>query len=262
MSNRFKETAESIKLSQSIQKLTKLKSGTVVPIPIEYIDQTENIRHEIDYDSVDFNQLVDSIKEIGLLQNPVVTIISGKILCVSGHRRLAALEKLNTEKVPCSVIHFDSLDKKDLAQIVENTARKNLDPFDLGEQLLRLKEKGFSQIRLQELVGKNRQVVGRYQKLATWPEDIKEIVKKSNEKFTIKKLMELSSINDFEKLKIEIEKIVSPKKKIEGAKTIKRFLLKREKFDIYCNSNGYSKKEIDFLNKALVELKVIGADLT
>ena len=214
MSKRFDETAESIKLSQSIQKLVTLKSGTVVPIPIKYIDQTENIRQEIDRNSLEFQQLIDSIKEVGLLQNPVVTIVSGKILCVSGHRRLAALEKIGNEKVPCSVVHFDSLDKKDLAQIVENTARKNLDPFDLGEQLLRLKKKGFSQIKLQELIGKNRQVVGRYQKIATWPEELKDKVKNERAKFTIKKLMELSAINDRRQLGDEIDRIISPKEKL------------------------------------------------
>ena len=117
MSKRFSETAEAIKLSQAIQKLSGLKSGTVVPIPLEHIDRTDNIREGIDEDSIEFKQLIDSIKEVGLLQNPVVTIVSGRILCVSGHRRLAAMSKLEAEKVPCSVVHFDNLEKRDLSKV-------------------------------------------------------------------------------------------------------------------------------------------------
>ena len=122
------------------------------------------------------------------------------------------MSKLEAEKVPCSVVHFDNLEKKDLAQILENTARKSLDPFELGDQLLRLKERGYSQVRLQELIGKNRQVVGRYQKISQWPKKVRKIVMGAREKFTIKRLMALSAINDQKKLLDEIEKIAGIKR--------------------------------------------------
>ena len=44
MNDRFKSTASAIKLSQAIEKLSALDSGTVVPIPLEYIDRSENIQ--------------------------------------------------------------------------------------------------------------------------------------------------------------------------------------------------------------------------
>lgn len=263
MSKRFNETAEAIKLSQSIQKLSGLKSGTVVPIPLEYIDRSENIRESIDDQSLEFQQLVDSIKEVGLLQNPVVTIVSGKILCVSGHRRLAAMAQLKTEKVPCSVVHFDNLEKKDLAQILENTARKSLDPFELGDQLLRLKERGFSQVKLQELIGKNRQVVGRYQKIAKWPKKLRKIVLRDKEKFNIKKLMVLAAINDHDVLETEIQKISGSIKARQGATSEKkkRYPLQRSNFDKYCSANNYDDSQVQFLSKALIGLNLLEGEM-
>jgi len=262
MSERFNETADNIKLNQAVAKMRELKNGTVVPIPLKYLDRSENIRKEIDTKSCEFDQLKKSIKEVGLLQYPVVTIVSDKILCVSGHRRLAAMEELGEEKVSCVVNHFDTLDQKDLAQIIENTARKNLNPFDLADQLLKLKERGFSQVKLQDLVGKNRQVVGRYQKLAMWPENLRSKVQLNPDKINIKTLMTLASVNDFAELESKIDEILGIKPIREGATSpvAKRYPLSDRKFSKFCNEKKFRDEQIAFLKESLQELKLLQID--
>ncbi|SMF80446.1 ParB/RepB/Spo0J family partition protein [Pseudobacteriovorax antillogorgiicola] len=261
MSERFNSTASAIKLSQAIEKLSKLDSGTVVPIPLEYIDRSENIRRELDTDTIEFSQLVESIKEVGLLQNPVVTVSSGKILCVSGHRRIAAIEHLGHKKVECTLVHFENLELKDVAQIVENTARKGLEPFDLADQLLNLKNRGYSQVKLQSLIGKNRQVVGRYQKLALWPKELKEMAKSNREKFNVKALMQLSSINDHDELRARIEEILGTKKASTNKKARVQRLNESGVLD-YCQSQSFSESQTEFLFSALRDLGIIKSKAT
>ncbi len=192
--SRFEKTAKAIKETQAIEKLKNLPDGTVVPIPLDLINREHNIRRDSRHDQQgEFRQLVESIKEVGLLHQPVVTVVGHEIYCVSGHRRLAALEQLGQDKVPCVVRQFKSLDLKMAAQLLENTARKNLHPLDVADQLVRLKDAGYSQVRLQELLGKDRKTIGRFQKMAAWPKDVKDLILKHPDKIKAGLLLQLAS---------------------------------------------------------------------
>ncbi len=101
---RFSETAKSIKVSKAISQLKALKDGTVVPIPLAVLNRDENIRSKaISKKDTDINTLAESIKEVGLLQYPVITVSDNKVVCVAGHRRLQACEKIGFEKVSCVI---------------------------------------------------------------------------------------------------------------------------------------------------------------
>lgn len=192
--SRFEKTAKAIKETQAIEKLKHLPDGTVVPIPLELINRDDNIRRDGKHDNQgEFNQLVESIKEVGLLHQPVVTVVGNEIYCVSGHRRLSALEHLGQEKIPCVVRQFKGLDIKMAAQLLENTARKNLHPLDVADQLVRLKDSGYSQVRLQELLGKDRKTIGRFQKMAAWPKEAKDLILKYSDKVKSGLLLQLAS---------------------------------------------------------------------
>jgi ParB family chromosome partitioning protein len=191
---RFTDTAARIKQDQAISMLNTLKDGTVVPIPLNLVVRTENIRHDrADHNDPELEALTASIKEVGLLQHPIVTVAAGQIVCVSGHRRFAACESLKMDKVPCVIRHFDTLSTKQMVQLFENTARRNLHPLDIGIQLQKLKEAGMNQLRLQEIMKKDRKTIGRFQKMATWPEPAKKIIYDYPEKLKTGALLQLAS---------------------------------------------------------------------
>lgn len=191
---RFQETALGIKEEQAIMALKSIKDGTVIPIPLKLVVRNENIRndHSAETDP-DLESLKASIKEVGLLQHPIVTFTNGQIICVSGHRRLAACESLKFEKVSCVVRHFDSLSMKQMAQLLENTARRGLHPLDIGLQLNRLREAGMSQVKLQDLMKKDRKTIGRFQKMALWPDPARKIIYDFPEKLKTGTLLQLAS---------------------------------------------------------------------
>ena len=183
------------KINKAINQLKMLKDGTVVPIPISMLARDENIRSSnISKNDNELDVLANSIKEVGLLQFPVITISGNKVVCVAGHRRLAACEKLGLEKVSCVVKNFDTLNDKEICQVLENTARKSLHPLDLGRQLLKMKERGYSQTKLQDLLEKEK-TIGRFQKIASWSKEAQKIIESNPEKLKTGVLLKLASRN-------------------------------------------------------------------
>jgi len=202
---RFQETASSIREDQAMSALKMVKDGSVVPIPLKLVIRNENIRNDQAAEKdPELDSLKASIKEVGLLQHPIVTVSNDQIICVSGHRRLTACEALKMEKVSCVVRHFDSLSTKQMAQLLENTARRNLHPLDIALQLNRLRESGISQMKLQEITKKDRKTIGRFQKMATWPDNARKIIYEFPEKLKTGTLLQLASrdLSDKELIKL------------------------------------------------------------
>lgn len=199
---RFHETAENIssilreeedyeKHKAGLEQLRKMV-GQLVSLRIEKIDTTKNIRAEI-HDDDDFKTLVASVREIGLLHPVVVTVVGDSVLCVSGHRRLAALREIGEEKALCLVQSFDSLDAIIMAQLIENKARADLDVLDVAEAFHSLRERGYSQSKIGEIFDRDRNTIGRYQKMASWPDEAKTIIRRSTKKVSARDLIHLAS---------------------------------------------------------------------
>ncbi|MDQ3235525.1 MAG: ParB/RepB/Spo0J family partition protein, partial [Pseudobdellovibrionaceae bacterium] len=178
--SRFEETEADIKFKEGLFKLAKSKDGVSLELPIKHITLDQNIRDKIDHNDPDFKQLVDSIKEVGLLQLPVVTVDldQGKILCLGGHRRIEALRVLGNETVKVVYRCLEERSVQKLAQLMENVARQNLLPLELAKAVGDLKRsEKYSAVRLAELLGKERKYVERLLKIDRWPAEAKSLIR-------------------------------------------------------------------------------------
>lgn len=117
---------------------------TVKEIPIKEIYIGDNSRLEIDKE--DLSDLMDSIKQQGLLQAiGVVPIKKGKdgkkYKIVYGNRRLTAFKKLRKRFIPAR-IHEDaeSLADQIILNLVENDQRRGIDAFEFGRSCAYLNE--------------------------------------------------------------------------------------------------------------------------
>jgi ParB/RepB/Spo0J family partition protein len=268
MTARFHETAEEIKRNQSqadlaekLDRLRSLPTGTVVPIPLELIDRDQNTRDgKIDSSAPEFRQLVETIREVGILQNPVVTILGDKIVCVAGHRRLAALEELGDTKPACVLRHFEKLETKQIAQLLENVARKALYPLEIAEQLARLQSCGYSQIRLQELIGKDRKTIGRYAKIASWPDEAKAIVRAHPDRLRAGVLLRIASksLSDEELVEILREHAGPSKSKqmaSRGGASSRRLLYQRA--ESYFAERDFTQRDRELVWTVLKDLGIL-----
>lgn len=265
MVKRFDETAQTIKEHRNAkeieEKLSKLKDGQVVLLRPENINSNQNIREEIQLDN-EFYQLVESIKEVGILQPIVVTVAGSEILCVSGHRRLMAAKELNMERVQCLIKIFDNISKKDLAQLVENLNRSSLKPLDIAERMLTLKRAGYKQSQLEDIFDRNRATIGRFQKMASWPEPVKKMIRESN-KFSTRSLLAIASkrLTDEEVAKRIENVVIGDKPRKEASISFpKSRQAWNQKIESFFASNSFTKSENAIIKKALADLGLMSTD--
>lgn len=128
------------------------------------------------FDEVKLQELVDSIKEHGILQPLVVTEEGGKYELIAGERRFQAARKAGLTTVPVVVRTADEQGKLELA-IIENIQRHNLNPIEEAKAYQRLiHEFGLHQEEVAKKMGKSRPAVGNSVRLLHLPVEIQRAV--------------------------------------------------------------------------------------
>jgi ParB family chromosome partitioning protein len=146
----------------------------------------------------DFEELVKSIKERGILQ-PILVRKKGEDLyeCVAGERRLKAAKKAGLKEVPAVIKNFTD-EEVLLIALIENLQRKNLNPLEEALGYKNLIEKfGYTQEEVAEKVGKDRATVANLLRLLKLPSIIQEDL--LEERLTVGHAKALLSLDEEEK---------------------------------------------------------------
>lgn len=127
----------------------------------------------------DLAALTDSIIRYGILQPLTVRREKGSYQLVAGERRLRAAGRAGLRRVPCFLVETDQQGSS-LMALVENLQRRDLDPFEEAEGLLRLtKLYGMTQKEAAEQVGKTQPAVANKIRLLKLAPRTVEIVRKA-----------------------------------------------------------------------------------
>lgn len=126
----------------------------LVAIPITEVHPSPNNPRE---NLTDIDGLAASILEVGLIQPIVVQKLPLEgFQIVAGHRRFAAIKRLNWHKIPC-LIRRDMLpDEELLAMLVENGQRAALDPIEEARALKKLKVAGATDAEIGRKIGRSQ----------------------------------------------------------------------------------------------------------
>lgn len=147
--------------------MSQVARQELLTLPMDELNvDPENPRESVG----DVQELADSIRETGLLQPIVARRVhevddSGlcerdRFVVVAGHRRLAAVQLLGWDSVPCVVREEMEPDEVLAAMLVENGQRANLDPIEEARAYRKLKEQhGLTDMELGKRVGKTQTVV-------------------------------------------------------------------------------------------------------
>ena len=107
----------------------------------------------------EFDDLVKSIKEKGVLQPVIVRWDGNKYVMVAGHRRLKAAKEAGLKKIPAMVKTLTDNEALEI-QIIENLQRTDVHPLEEGEQYRKLIEQAKSNIKdVATKVGKDEKYV-------------------------------------------------------------------------------------------------------
>jgi ParB family transcriptional regulator, chromosome partitioning protein len=161
--------------------------GKTVTIPIEHIMVEDNVRKEVDTSSPKFQELVDSIKRDGLLQNLIVEVRNGPmgtyLSCVSGQRRLLAARAAGAEKAVCLLKEYSPAERVSTG-LTENIVRQDLNCIDVADGYAALRKEGWSEEEIAARFERGQRTIHRYLVIASWPEDVKQSMRKFPDVFT------------------------------------------------------------------------------
>jgi ParB family chromosome partitioning protein len=111
------------------------------------------------------DELVESIREHGVIQPLIVRKVKSKLELIAGERRWRACQKLEVESVPVIFREASDRDVLEMA-LIENLQREDLNPVEEAQAYTRLaKDFGMTQEEIATRVGKNRATVANAMRL-------------------------------------------------------------------------------------------------
>ena len=144
--------------------IRQVSRSAIVPSPLQ---PRKNFRPE------ELVELVDSIKERGIIQPLIVRLVNGKYELIAGERRWRAAAEAGLETLPVIVREASNRDVLELA-LIENIQRADLNPIEEADAYARLmKEFTLTQEQVAQQVGKGRAVIANAVRLLTLPEQIR-----------------------------------------------------------------------------------------
>ena len=119
------------------------------------------------FDSKEIDNLVVSIKELGIIQPITVRKINDdKYEIISGERRYRASKLANLDSIPCYIIAVENDTDLLKMSLVENVQRVDLDPIEIALTYERLiNEYNLDIDSISRLVGKDRSTISNYVRL-------------------------------------------------------------------------------------------------
>ncbi|MBE7493451.1 MAG: ParB/RepB/Spo0J family partition protein [Verrucomicrobiaceae bacterium] len=121
-------------------------------------------------------ELMDSIREHGIIQPLIVRRVNGKLELIAGERRFRASRELGLKEVP--VITRDASDKDVLEMaLIENLQREGLNPIEEAQAYARLsRDFNMRQEDIAQRVGKNRATIANAIRLLDLPPPVQDML--------------------------------------------------------------------------------------
>jgi ParB family chromosome partitioning protein len=162
-------------------------------ISLDLIDDPERpMRTEMTPLSVE--DLVMSIKQVGLIEPIVVKPKNGRYEVIAGHRRKFAHEIAKIAEIACYVMAVNN-EETEMLKIHENLYRAEVKPSDEAEHYKYLIDKHkFTPIKIAQLVGKSQSYVGDRLAIFNYPPFLREAMDKKQITFSVAR--ELARVDD------------------------------------------------------------------
>lgn len=129
-----------------------------------------------DFEPEQLGELMDSIREHGIIQPLIVRQVNGKLELIAGERRFRASRELGLKELPVIVRDASDRDVLEMA-LIENLQREDLNPIEEARAYERLsKEFQMRQEDIAQRVGKNRATVANAIRLLDLPSTVQNLL--------------------------------------------------------------------------------------
>lgn len=261
--NRIKaESQQKANTGSKIERLRKFV-GHVASIDIHEIEVSENVRQRLDTESDDFKNLLESITKNGVQQNLIVEFRETSddkgysLICVAGHRRLAAARIAELTTVPCLIKTFENDGQKLEIALAENLLREGLHILDIADGYKRLMDLGWSKEDIQKYFDRNQKTVRYYLKIAHWPMQAKELIRDNPAVLPGRLIMRKYACKKFNN-DSEIVSALSTELEPSGEKNpAAKKLSLSSKVQSYLETKRYNTETKDIIWKLLQDLQLV-----
>lgn len=129
-----------------------------------------------EFQSEQLTELMESIREHGIIQPLIVRRVNGKLELIAGERRYRASRELGLKEIPVIVREASDKDVLEMA-LIENLQREGLNPIEEAQAYSRLaKDFHMRQEDIAQRVGKNRATVANTMRLLDLPESVRNLL--------------------------------------------------------------------------------------
>jgi len=127
-----------------------------------------------DFNRRELDDLINSIREHGIIQPLVATKVENGYQLIAGERRLRSSQILELATVPVVIREVSDIEKLELA-LIENIQRSSLNPLEEAMAYRRLADEfSLTQEKIAKKVGKNRATVANILRVLNLPEEIQQ----------------------------------------------------------------------------------------
>lgn len=182
------------------------KADRILHIPIsDIVANPFQPRREFHADEL--TELVNSVKEYGILQPLVVTEKeNGMFELIAGERRLRAAKQAGLRDVPAILRSAEAQEKLELA-LIENIQRSDLSPIEEAHSYAQLMDEfGLTQEGVASRVGKSRPVVANTLRLLKLPDDMQKALSDGDISMSMARV--LVGMNDMKEQRAMFDRMV------------------------------------------------------
>jgi ParB family transcriptional regulator, chromosome partitioning protein len=194
--------------SPADQEVSIDESKRVRDVPIDQVVPSPLQPRTVFVDSP-LDDLMESIRQHGIIQPLIVRLVEGKLELIAGERRWRASKKLGLDTVP--VIEREASDRDVLEMaLIENLQREDLNPMEEAAGYVRLaREFAMKQEEIAGRVGKSRASVANAMRLLDLHPDIQMLVAKAH--LSVGHAKALLSIKDRDAQLLATDQVVKKK---------------------------------------------------
>ncbi len=163
-------------------------------------DPAAPMRNEISDASLE--DLVLSIKQVGIIEPLVVKMVKGRYEVIAGHRRLLASKLARIGQVPCYV-RKASLEQTEMLKIHENLYRAEISPAEESRHFSYLIDKQkMTPTQIANITGKSASYVSDRLAILEYPDFLKEAMDKKEITFSVAR--EFARFNDEKQMRTAV----------------------------------------------------------
>ena len=179
------------------ERVQKLGLELIIPSPLQ---------PRVEFPAEHLHELVESIRERGIIQPLIVRKVDGRYELIAGERRWRAARELGLTEAPAIVREASDREVLELA-LIENLQREGLNPIEEASAYQRLsRDFGLTQEDISKRVGKSRASVANAMRLLDLDPDVQSLLK--HERISVGHAKVLLSLKSHEEQKWLADQVI------------------------------------------------------